>query len=193
MMHDVKTPNYSVINRQDNIELRKYPAMIIAEVIVSGPRKKALSDGFKILFDYISGNNIVLGGDSKKIKMTAPVVQQPKKMIATKTPVIQKELNEKLWQISFVMPKNFNMRTLPKPKNSKINIIKQSSQIMIVIKFSGIATQSSLDKHQMQLEKYILSHNLKIKSPVIYAYYNPPWTLPFMRRNEIMFIVTNDH
>ena len=86
IMGNVEQPNYDVLSSPaDNIEIRRYGPMIIAEVEVRGERKEAISDGFRLLADYIFGNNSVQG----KVAMTAPVQQQTNEKIAMRAPVQQ--------------------------------------------------------------------------------------------------------
>lgn len=183
-MRNVKTPSYQVLNRQGAVELRKYPSLILAEVTVNGPASEALSNGFEILADYISGYNTTPDSNqSQRIKMTAPVIQTHDSA--------QKTANGQQWKIRFLMPSNFTLETLPQPKNSKIKIYKQPPQTIIVIRFKGSPTQEAFNKKLKQLQKHISDNNIQIIGAPMYAYYNPPWTLPFMRRNEVMLIVKN--
>jgi len=104
IMSDVETPNYEVVTAENNIEVRQYKPMIIAEVQMNGRREDAIGDGFRLLADYIFGNNIA----QKDIAMTAPVQQQESTKIAMTAPVQQQSTGED-WQISFVMPSEYTM------------------------------------------------------------------------------------
>ena len=102
VMSNVEKPDYKVIQSEQNIEIRQYEPMIIAEVEVDGKREDAIRDGFRLLADYIFGNNTV----EKSISMTTPVQQKENQKIAMTTPV-QQQLAGKSWQISFVMPSKY--------------------------------------------------------------------------------------
>jgi len=167
IMSNVEKPKYHVISSQENIEIRKYNPMIIALVEVQGERKEAIKGGFKILADYIFGNN----KSKEDIPMTAPVRQQK---------------FQENWQISFIMPSEYNMETLPQPNNKNISLKELPSKKYIVINFSGMISDQNIALHEEKLKKYTLENEMHILSSPIYAFYNPPWTLPFMRRNEIM-------
>ena len=167
IMSNVEKPKYQVVSSQANIEIRKYNPMIIALVEVQGERKEAIRGGFKMLADYIFGNN----KSKEDIPMTAPVKQQK---------------FQKNWQISFIMPSEYNMETLPQPNNKNIGLKELPSKKYIVINFSGVILDQNITLHEEKLKKHILENEMHILSPPIYAFYNPPWTLSFMRRNEIM-------
>jgi len=169
-MAKYETPEYTVIKSYKNIEIRDYPSYIVAEVCNSGERDKAANESFMILFDYISGKNI----PNEKISMTVPVEQI-------------KENNN--WKMSFVLPSKYTLETVPKPKDVRIKIYKQEASKRIVIRFSGFSSDSNLSKNKQKLDNYIKENGIKVKSEAIYAFYNAPFTLPFLRRNEIMYII----
>ena len=170
IMSNVKVPSYQVVNAENNIEVRQYSRMIVAEVQIKGQREDAIGDGFRLLADYIFGNNIT----HKNIAMTAPVQQQK---------------IDDMWRISFVMPSEYKMNKLPKPISELIRLKEVPAEMFAVITFSGQNSDKNLKKHEEKLIEYIQSQNLLARSEPKYAFYNPPWTLPFMRRNEVMIEV----
>lgn len=163
----VETVKYKTIKSQDNIEIRLYEPTIIAKVHINGNREDAIKKGFTLLSDYIFGNNLI----KQDIPMT--------------TPVQQKYIGD-YWQISFIMPSKYNIDTLPKPKNESVIIQNIPPQQFIVIRFAGKHSDSNIQKQEKKLMQYIQSNNISVVGAPKYAFYNPPWTLPFMRRNEIM-------
>jgi hypothetical protein len=181
IMSNVEQAKYDVIETHGAIELRDYAPMIVAEVSVPGDREKAIGDGFRLIADYIFGNNI----SSQKVSMTAPVIQQPSKKIAMTAPVTQQG-GEGLWDVQFVMPSDYTMQTLPKPNNPDVILKEVAGKRFTVIRFSGLARANSLAAHTKELEAFILENNLQTVSEPTYAFFNPPWTLPFLRRNEVM-------
>ena len=185
MASNVETPNYSVSSKSDNLEIREYGPTIVAEATVEGERDKAIQRGFRIIADYIFGNNL----SSAKVAMTAPVTQQSSEKIAMTAPVIQ-QASGKSWNVRFVMPSKYTMETLPKPVNSKVALIEVPATRFAVIGFSGFAGQDSLDEHEAELRAFMAERGLTATSEPQYAFYNAPWTLPFMRRNEVMIEVT---
>lgn len=176
-------PKFTVIKANGAIQIRQYLPLTIAEVQVEGDRSAVVNSGFRILADYIFGNNYT----KKKIAMTVPVIQQGTKIPMT-APVLQQKTGQ-FWTVRFVMPAEFSLNTLPKPNNKNITLLEVPAKKYAVIRFSGMYTKSNLDNHEALLKKFILNNQLKQIGEPIYAYYNPPWILPFLRRNEIMIEV----
>ena len=187
VMSNVEKPDYKVIQTEHNIEIRQYEPMIIAEVEVDGKREDAIREGFRLIADYIFGNNTV----QRDIAMTAPVQQQESQKIAMTAPV-QQQSTGRSWQISFVMPSKYSMETLPEPKNDRVRLKEIMTKKFVVIKFSGTNSNENVTEHENQLMNYIEANQIKIIDSPKYAFYNAPWTLPFMRRNEVM-IEINQH
>jgi effector-binding domain-containing protein len=181
-MSQVEHPKYSVLKSVGEVEVRQYNPMIVAEVEVRGERMKALNQGFRLVADYIFGNNL----SSQKVPMTAPVTQETGEKIAMTAPVTQ-DGNGETWKVRFVMPQNYTLDTLPKPKNPNIRLIAIPSKKAVVIRFSGFNTDKNISSHLNTLLQYIAEHRLSVTGQPTTAFYNPPWTLPFLRRNEIMF------
>ena len=127
-----------------------------------------------------------MGDATKKIAMTTPVTMTPSaKKIAMTTPVITQGGNND-WMMSFVMPKEFSLATLPKPNNPDITITQLPKEKFAVIIFSGLIRESSFNEKIEQLNQFIDEKKLNRLGAVQIARYNPPWTLPFFRRNELM-------
>lgn len=171
-MSDVEHPKYEILSTDKNIETRLYQSMTIAQVVVNGERSDAIRKGFKIIADYIFGNN----QNNTEIAMTAPVQQQGSK---------------DFWKVSFVMPSKYSLDTLPEPNNKKITLKTVNQKKFVAIVFSGTGSDSNIQKNTTKIQTYIKDNNLKTKDEFKYAFYNPPWTLPFLRRNEIMVEIAN--
>lgn len=178
---NVETPDYEVLKKSGSIEIRQYSAMIVAETAVEGPRDEAISRGFRIIADYIFGNNL----SSDKVAMTAPVTRQSSQSIAMTAPVSQQSEGA-VSNVRFVMPSKYTMETLPKPVNPAVVLIEVPAKRFAAIRFSGFGNQKSLDRRTAQLREYISEQGLTAANTPQYAFYNAPWTLPFMRRNEVM-------
>ena len=181
VMSNVEKPDYKVIQSEQNIEIRQYEPMIIAEVEVDGKREDAIRDGFRLIADYIFGNNTV----EQNISMTAPVQQKENQKIAMTSPV-QQQLAGKSWQISFVMPSKYNMDSLPVPNNNRVRLKEILTKKFVVIEFSGSNSNENVIGHENQLMKYIEANQINIIGSPKYAFYNAPLTLPLLRRNEVM-------
>lgn len=173
-------PKYTVIKSSGNIEIRKYPALLAAEVTMQGERYQAINNGFRVLADFIFGNN----SKNTKIAMTAPVIQQGTK-IAMTAPVIQQQAGDG-WLVRFVMPDTYTKDTLPTPNNKEVMIITVPATEYIVIRFSGRNTDRNIQDHLALLLKYAQDNHLTTIGTPVMAFYNPPWILPFLRRNEIL-------
>ncbi len=189
----VEEPDYTVLSQDDDFELRRYAPQLVAQTWVTGDQKDAGNKGFKVLADYIFGNNTAPSGESSKISMTAPVkMQSPQagasQKIAMTAPVtMQKnQQTDGKWRVRFVMPSQYTMQTLPKPNNSAVSIIEVPAQTYGVIKFSGLTGETKVARKTEELKTWMQNQNLTLTSQPEMARYNPPWTLPFMRRNEIM-------
>lgn len=180
LTRNVKEPPFTVLKQDGAFQLRRYAPFIVAQVTVDGPREIAIKQGFRLLADYIFGRNT----PQAKIDMTAPVIQQKIDMTA---PVLQQETLEKnTWLVRFVMPETYTMETLPQPNNSKVTLLEIPEKTYLTIRFSGRSTQENLKTHLERLKNHMDDKGVSAKGEPIYAFYNPPWTLPFLRRNEIM-------
>lgn len=183
-MSNVEQPDYKVVTSEENIEIRDYPPMILAQVEVSGERKQAIREGFKILADYIFGNNT----SNKKMEMTAPVTNERSEKMAMTAPVLQEQEMDK-WKVRFVMPKKYSLETLPKPNSKEVILIPLPARRFAVIRFSGLADDETIKQHTDELKAYIVAEKLNPIGGTVLAFYNPPWTIPFLRRNEVMIEV----
>ena len=179
--NNVETPDYEVVAKEGQIEIRQYDAMIVAEADVAGEREEAIGSGFRIIADYIFGNNLA----SKNVAMTAPVTQRPSQNIAMTAPVTQQTVGAS-WKVRFVMPSEYTMATLPQPVNPEVKLIEVPASRFAAIQFSGLGNQRALDRRTEQLLDYLKQEGLSYMGEPTYAFYNAPWTLPFMRRNEVL-------
>jgi DNA gyrase inhibitor GyrI len=117
--------------------------------------------------------------------MTAPVTQQRVEELAMTAPVTQQG-DGLTWRVRFFMPAGLTIETLPRPNNPSVKLKKLSGKRFAVIRFSGVANQESLKLHTEELNRFVRGKHLNALSSPAYAFYNPPWTLPFLRRNEVM-------
>ena len=184
-------PDYTLLSQVDDFELRRYDAQLVAQTWVSGNQDSASREGFKVLADYIFGNNTAPSGESSKISMTAPVTMQAdsrddkSQKIAMTAPVSMQQ-NDGKWRVQFTMPSQYTMQTLPKPNNPNVEIVVVPVQTYGVIKFSGLAGSKKVATKTQELQSWMQAQNVTITGEPELARYNPPWTLPFLRRNEVM-------
>ncbi len=181
----IEEPEFISIEKKDAFEIREYQPKLIAQVLVNGTFDSASSKGFRLLADFIFGNNKTNEG-SKKIDMTAPVVtRDASEKIDMTAPVVSEE-TERGWYISFNMPKQYSKDTLPIPNNPEVKIIEVPKEKFAVITFSGLVREKKYAEMLNLLNEEMRKRDLEPQGPAILARYNPPWTLPFLRRNELM-------
>ena len=181
-------PEFKTILKDGKFEIREYAPKIIAQVEVFGDFDDASSKGFKILADYIFGNNLSKDGNSR-IEMTAPVEMEPLSQKMNMTKPVLTEGNDNTWIVSFIMPNEFTLETLPEPNDKNIKISSLPKEKYAVIVFSGLVRESSYQEKENLLTQFIKIKKLKTSGEIKIARYNPPWTLPFFRRNELMIKV----
>ena len=180
----VEQARYTVVSARGPIEIRDYPGMIVAEVETAGERRQAINDGFRLLAGYIFGGNRT----RTKVAMTAPVTQAPGEKVAMTAPVTQQPAGDR-WRVRFVMPAGYTLDTLPVPDDPAVTLKALPAQRFAVIRFAGRATAGDLDRQLATLRGFMAGEKLAPLGDPVYAFYNPPWTLPFLRRNEIMIEV----
>lgn len=191
----IEEPKFEVIEKVDAFELRAYKPLIVAEVLVDGDMKQASSKGFKLIADYIFGNNKSKTGDkigtSEKISMTAPVILEPKteaaksEKVAMTAPVaMQKDASK--WRVHFVMPSQYRLATLPTPNNPQVSLREVAAKKFAVVRFSGLVGEEKMATKTAELLTWMQIKQLTPIGTSELARYNPPWTLPFLRRNEIL-------
>ena len=176
-----ETPTYSVIKKQKEIELRQYAGYIQAEVSVAENNyKSAIEKGFGVLAGYIFGNNI----SRQKIEMTTPVQVSQSQRIAMTTPVTVTGKGQ--FTVAFVMPSEYNLDTLPLPKDSTIRFNSLPAHQIAAIRFSGYFQEHTIEKNKERLSQWLKEEGLETEGDFIVAGYNPPWVPGFIARNEIL-------
>ena len=185
IIDNVKEPDFIVLQTNKNFQLRQYEPYIVAEVTVSGERSKAASEGFRLIANYIFGAN--KSKIKAEITTNTPILQQStSEKIAMTAPVIQQLSSEGIWTIQFVMPKQYTMSTLPTPNNNAVQIKLVPAKKWAAIKFSGLTSDKVIAKQLATLKQFIKDNKLQEIGTPRFAYYNAPWTLPPIRRNEVM-------
>lgn len=196
--HSVKTPTYSVIEKREGYEVRLYQPYITARVEVGGTYDEALSEGFRVLADYIFGNNTkqtsismtapVVESQSEKITMTAPVTVTGSQTLAMTAPVLESAKGEGR-VVSFVMPFEYTLETLPKPNNPRIEIVPQEARKVAVLRFSWFRNSERVAEKKQELLSLLEKDAVVTKGVPEYAGYNAPLTAPWLNRNEILIEV----
>ena len=160
----IEEPVYQVEKawEAEQIEIRAYAPRIMA---VTGMNEDSDS-GFRVLAGYIFGGN----AEEQKIAMTAPVQQ---------TMAGEKEM-------AFMMPAEYALKDLPQPEDQRVSFREAPAYTAAVIQFSGWASAEKADENWQQLQRFLIAEEIDITGEPTLNQYNPPWTLPFMRRNEII-------
>jgi hypothetical protein len=191
---------YKIIKQDGNFEIREYPSIIVAETFVSGPLAEATNNGFRAIAGYIFGANIAkkpVSGDvsNEKIAMTVPVtVEAENEKIAMTVPVTVEPNpaatdGEKRWRVHFVMPSKYTLATLPTPKNPAVILRQIPPQRLATVRFSGFSEEPKVQEQTALLNAWLEKNQVKALGAPQLARYNPPITLPPLRRNEIMRVV----
>ncbi|MDA3922877.1 MAG: heme-binding protein [Salinisphaera sp.] len=175
-------PAYRVVDQVGDVEIRRYDERLAADTVVSAADAPAArSAGFKILAGYIFGDN----RQDTKIAMTAPVAQAPSSQkIAMTAPVSQAQTTDG-WRIRFFLPSDLTLASAPIPNNDKVELTTAPSATYAVLRFSGSRRPSAVQARGETLEKTIASSRWQAAQPPVAWFYDPPWTIPFMRRNEV--------
>ena len=182
----IEEPKFNLIAKENAFELRVYQPKIIAEVSIDADLSESSSKGFRLIADFIFGNNTSRLGGSEKISMTASVsVYEKSEQISMTAPLGVQEVKDG-WKVYFVMPSKYTLDSIPKPNNAQVSIKQIPAKKFAVIRFSGLVDEEKMNKKVKDLNEWIVSRNLKPISNPELARYNPPWTLPFLRRNEVM-------
>lgn len=183
-------PEWKLLEQDGKVEVRRYDAAVAAEVTMTGERYEAINDGFRVLAAYIFGANTI----KKKVAMTAPVTQEIilSEKIAMTAPVTQQggyQKNE--WRVRFFMPPGYTLATLPIPNDSRITFVTVPAHRVAVIRFSGFNSDKNLTTHTDDLKAWLVKRKIITSNLPIYAFYDPPWVLPFLRRNEVMIALSD--
>jgi transposase len=173
--------------QEGNFEIREYASYLVAEVFMEGEDfDEASGDGFRILADYIFGNNLFRSASvqmagkaeaaSENIAMTAPVQMD------------QGEQPDQ-WRMAFSLPSKWNLETAPVPNDQRVNLREVSPERMVVLQFSGRMGAHDLEEKEQELRQWATKQGITVVGAVRTARYDPPWTLPFLRKNEVQLKV----
>jgi len=182
-----ETPKYSVIRKENEIEIRHYPATIQAEVVIDEKEyRSAITKGFSFLAGYIFGNNV----SKQKIEMTSPVQASQSEKIAMTTPVTV--TGESSFTVAFIMPSAYTLETLPQPKDSQVHFRLIPARSLAAIRFSGFFRQGTIQKNKQRLGRWLEEQSIETEGDFIVAGYNPPWVPGFLARNEVLIPIKTE-
>ncbi|CAG7857536.1 hypothetical protein MCAMS1_02400 [biofilm metagenome] len=175
------SPVYGLMEEYDPIEIRHYYPYLTVQTEDSGDYDAATEKSFFRLFDYINGKNQT----QQKLTMTAPVLQASKgEKIQMTAPVFQAQ-SGKTWTMRFVLPLEYDLATAPKPSDPKVTLVEIPEKKVAVLRFTGFFSENTLSETKAELMAWLKEKKIKPLSEPLSAGYNPPWTIPFLRRNEI--------
>lgn len=187
-------PRYDVVKQYEEFELRRYAPYIVAEMQVSGAFKEVGNKAFRVLADFIFGNN----QRQEKMAMTAPVNQQPVAVageeIGMTAPVTSRSVSPEssgagTYVFSFLMPSKYTLETLPKPVDPRVSIRQVPAQLLAARRYSGGWSNGKYREHESTLLQALSRAGIKPVGAPVFARYNSPFTLWFLRRNEVLIEV----
>lgn len=177
----IEEPSYQVIKKFDTFELRQYENLIVAEVQVEGEFDEVGNEAFRILASYIFGKN----QQQTKMAMTAPVNQVPLKAV-DRTLLTVGDQGNSTYLVQFMMPSKFTFKELPVPNDKRVKLREIERRLVAARKYSGTWSQKRYERNKKILLDGMEKNQLKILSAPVFARYNSPFSLWFLRRNEVL-------
>ncbi len=181
----IEKANYQVLESAENFELRQYAPRIVAETVVEGKFEEVGNKGFRLLYSYITGNNVT----KQSISMTSPVTQETGSEKIAMTAPVNQELTGEKWRITFLMPSKYTLESLPQPLDKRIKLKQESGSLMAAIQYSGTWSQKRYEEKKALLQGVIENRGLKPVGEPVWARYDPPFMPWFLRRNEVLIPV----
>lgn len=181
LSHATAEPGYQVVRQLGEIEIRQYEPYAVAEVLINAPSEDAGNEGFRILAAYIFGKN----KGERKLEMTAPVTQTPVPVKLEMTAPVTVTPATGGYRVQFVLPKGVSAESAPQPIDPRVQLRDVPPLKMAVIRYTGFWSDANYNEHLSTLKEALRSADLHASGQPIYSRYDPPWTLWFMRRNEI--------
>jgi SOUL heme-binding protein len=183
--HGTEEPTYTAEHVTSRVEIRHYGPRIAAETSVTADEVAARSDGFRRLAGYIFGGNQA----REKIAMTAPVAQQHSAVrgqrIPMTAPVSESATANGEWLIRFFMPAGESLDSLPRPNDQAVQLVAVPAETVAVRRFSGSTSSQAVARETAQLRRTLAEMGFEPIGVPVAWFYDPPWTLPVLRRNEI--------
>jgi hypothetical protein len=179
-VREAEEPRFAVVEHLGAVEVRQYGPRIAAETQVSGGEIDARGVGFRRLAGYIFGGN----RSRTKLAMTAPVAQA-KESIAMTAPVAQARDASGQWTIRFFMPAKYTMEMLPSPLDPAVQLVAVPGETLAVLRFAGSTSPDAVEAKQRGLLQALQGSAWQPAGAPVAWFYDPPWTLPPFRRNEV--------
>lgn len=181
-------PTFTQVARVGDIEIRTYGERIAAQTVVTGSSEAARNRGFQRLAGYIFGGNAA----RTSIAMTAPVAQGAgdaasgrSQSIAMTAPVAQGAAGQDRWTIQFFMPAEYSMESLPVPRDPSVVLAVVPAETYAVLRFTGLGSARTVAAKEAELQAGLAGSAWASQGDPVVWFYDPPWTLPPLRRNEV--------
>jgi hypothetical protein len=181
----VEKAKYTVLEREEDFEIRQYDPQIVAETFVEGNLEEVGNEGFRRLYAYISGENT----KKQSISMTAPVGQETRSEKIAMTAPVKQEKKDNQWRITFLMPAEYALEMLPEPDDERIKLAQEPGRLMAAVKYSGTWSEEGYEENKALLEEYLQKRGLTKAGEPVWARYDPPFMPLFLRRNEVLIPV----
>lgn len=180
-IRNYEEPNYQTIVQEDQFEVRQYSDVLVAQASSPGTYKESSGQNFERLAGYIFGKNKA----NEKMDMTTPVLQeQQSQKLDMTVPVLQQQSNTN-WTMTFVLPSKYSIETVPTPLDENVTVKVLPEIKVATLQYSGKMNENNIQKHTQMLEDWVIKKGFNAVSSPYSAAYDPPWTLPMLRRNEI--------
>jgi hypothetical protein len=180
-IRSAEEPRYQVLNDAGPFQIRHYPSLVVAQTEVNADYKNASGLAFQRLAGYIFGKN----KKQQSITMTAPVIQQQQAERLSMTAPVMQQKSGVVWLMTFVLPQGYTLSTAPEPLDSAILIQEISDKKVATIRYTGSLSEQGIEEKSAELTDWLSQQHYQAISPPRSAAYDPPWTLPFLRRNEV--------
>ena len=178
----IEKAKYTVLEKENDFEIRQYDIQIVAETYVDGDLEEVGNEGFRRLYAYISGENT----KKQSISMTAPVSQETGSEKIAMTAPVKQEKKDNQWRITFLMPSEYSLETLPEPDDRRVKLAQEPGRLMAAVKYSGTWSEEGYEENKALLEDYIQKRGLVKAGEPVWARYDPPFMPWFLRRNEVL-------
>jgi hypothetical protein len=181
----IEKAKYTLVRKEGAFEIRQYAPQIVAETVVDAKFDEAGNVAFRRLYGYISGKNRA----KASIAMTAPVEQQESSEKIAMTAPVEQVGSGGQYTVSFLMPAEYTMAALPEPLDPEVRLREVPGRTMAAVRYSGTWSQKRYEEKKALLEQFIAEQGLRVVGEEVFARYDPPFQLWFLRRNEVLIPV----
>jgi hypothetical protein len=183
----IEEPQFTIEKKAKDYEIRSYGPTLVAETLVEGSFEEAGNKAFRVLADYIFGNN----RSQAQIEMTAPVSQQSQSEKIAMTAPVSQVSSRNGFLIQFMMPAKFNMETIPQPNDPRVQLREIPPRRVVVYRYTGSWSESRYREKLLRFKELLEKDGLQVQGEPVWARFNSPFSIWFLRRNEIWFEVKN--